>query len=98
LTLKDSEQSRISAYRFHILDTIPFTKSIKVSIEHGTGNTVITDYSSVAYWYQTEPHDPFPLTENREPTIFKIYRIEDIVEAESLIPTAIVDGEIYKTK
>jgi len=51
---------KASVYRFHINDPIPFTKSIKVSIEHGHAN-IRSDYlSSVAYWYQTEPHKPFP--------------------------------------
>ncbi len=52
-----------NVYRFHILDPIPFKESILVSIEHGHGpqpNDRSDDYSSVAYWYQTEPHVPFP--------------------------------------
>jgi hypothetical protein len=47
-------------YRYHIEDPISFTKSIKVTIEHGHGNVQSNDYSSVAYWYQTEPHQAFP--------------------------------------
>ncbi len=47
-------------YRFHIEDPIMFTRSIKVTIEHGHGNCHANDYSSVAYWYQTEPHAKFP--------------------------------------
>jgi len=31
-----------------------------VSIEHGHANNFENDYSSVAYWYQLEPHAPFP--------------------------------------
>ncbi len=51
-------------YRFHIEDPIIFTKSIRVTIEHGHGNVQSNDYSSVAYWYQTEPHAAFaPLPE-----------------------------------
>ena len=49
-----------SVYRFHIEDPIYFEKSIKVTIEHGHANTLSNDYSSTAYWYQTEPHKPFP--------------------------------------
>lgn len=45
-----------SLYRFHIEDPIRFTKSIKVTIEHGHANDQGNDYSSVAYWYQIEPH------------------------------------------
>ncbi|MHA1233270.1 MAG: DUF2961 domain-containing protein, partial [Candidatus Helarchaeota archaeon] len=50
---------RISYYRFHILDPIYFEKSIKVTIEHGHANRLANDYSSTAYWYQTEPHKKF---------------------------------------
>jgi len=49
-----------SMYRFHIEDPIRFEKSIRVSIEHGHANKLSNDYSSTAYWYQTEPHTPFP--------------------------------------
>ncbi|MBV6430028.1 MAG: hypothetical protein IANPNBLG_00131 [Bryobacteraceae bacterium] len=47
-------------YRFHIEDPVMFEKSIKVTIEHGHGNVHASDYASTAYWYQTEPHAPFP--------------------------------------
>ena len=59
LIIKDEKTARIAAYRFHIHDCIPFQDSIKVTIEHGHANTVQADYSSVAYWYQREPHKPF---------------------------------------
>lgn len=49
-----------SMYRFHIEDPIRFRKSIRVTIEHGHANKLSNDYSSTAYWYQTEPHAPFP--------------------------------------
>lgn len=47
---------KISVYRYHIEDPIMFDKSIKVTIEHGHNNHRSDDYSSTAYWYQTEPH------------------------------------------
>jgi hypothetical protein len=47
-------------YRYHIEDPVMFEKSIKVTIEHGPGNVQANDYSSIAFWYQTEPHEPFP--------------------------------------
>ncbi len=49
-----------SMYRFHIEDPIRFRKSIRFSIEHGHANKLSNDYSSTAYWYQHEPHKPFP--------------------------------------
>ena len=56
LTIKDDQNSRFSAYRLHIPDPINFKKSISVEIEHGHANMLQEDYSSIAYWYQTEPH------------------------------------------
>lgn len=51
---------KISLYRFHIEDPVCFQQSIKVTIEHGHANRRSDDYSSTAYWYQIEPHKPFP--------------------------------------
>ena len=52
--------SRSSVYRFHLDDPIPFKKSFKATIEHGNANHRSDNYYSVAYWYQSEPHAPFP--------------------------------------
>ena len=52
--------SKATAYRFHVPDPVPFSKSIRVAFEHGHANDRADYYSSVAYWYQAEPHDPFP--------------------------------------
>jgi hypothetical protein len=49
-----------SLYRFHLDSPITFTKSFKASIEHGHANHRSDNFFSVAYWYQTEPHAPFP--------------------------------------
>ena len=51
---------KISLYRFHIDDPIHFKKSIRVTIEHGHANRRCDDFASTAYWYQSEPHKPFP--------------------------------------
>ncbi len=62
---------RGTAYRFHITDPVPFKKSLRVEIEH-KGSQTFPDgkvdgfierddlMSSVALWYQTEPHQPWP--------------------------------------
>ena len=47
-------------YRYHIEDPILFERSLRFSIEHGHANVHANDYASVAYWYQTLPHKPFP--------------------------------------
>jgi hypothetical protein len=53
--------SRSSVYRFHLDAPITFKTSFKATIEHGNANHRSDNYYSVAYWYQTEPHAPFPL-------------------------------------
>lgn len=61
---------RTHFYRFHIQDPVEFKKSLRVSIEHGHANCLTLDLASVAYWYQKEPHKPFPPlepAENRKP-------------------------------
>jgi hypothetical protein len=55
---------KCTSYRFHIEDPIHFTKSLKVTIEHGHANLQCNDYASTAYWYQAEPHRPFPALPN----------------------------------
>jgi Protein of unknown function (DUF2961) len=57
---KELAGARWSVYRFHLDSPIPFSKSFKATIEHGHANHRSDSYSSVAYWYQTEPHAPFP--------------------------------------
>ena len=52
--------SRSSMYRFHLDSPIPFSKSFKATMEHGHANHRSDNFYSVAYWYQTEPHMPFP--------------------------------------
>ncbi len=47
-------------YRFHFEDPIRFQTSLRASIEHGHANGATLDLASVAYWYQTMPHRPFP--------------------------------------
>jgi len=58
--IKDDALARVSAYRWHVEDAMPFTRSIRVTIEHGPANDYDGDYSSVAFFYQDEPHAPFP--------------------------------------
>jgi len=49
-----------SLYRWHVEDPVSFKKSIRVTIEHGHANDRDDEFCSVGYWYQTEPHKPFP--------------------------------------
>ena len=60
LVVKDDERGRIAAYRWHIPDPMPFHDSLRFEIEHGHANEELIDLATVAYWYQSEPHDPLP--------------------------------------
>lgn len=61
---KYKDRKALTSYRLHVHDPILFSKSMRFSIEHGHANLQQNDYSSVAYWYQTEPHAPFPKLPN----------------------------------
>ena len=58
--IKEDDHSRVAAYRWHIEDAITFHKNIRVTIEHGDRDSVTADYSSVAFFYQNGPHQPYP--------------------------------------
>jgi hypothetical protein len=62
----EGEVPRHGLYRWHIFDPIRFRESLKVTIQalgwwpNGKFQPLTDDIASVAYWYQTEPHAPFP--------------------------------------
>jgi len=64
--LPEKTQMRFGLYRWHIVDPIRFEKDLKVTIQAlgwrsgGRYLPLQDDIASVAYWYQTEPHNPFP--------------------------------------
>ncbi len=90
--IKEEKRPRISAYRWHVEDSIPFSKSIRFTIEHGAENTVPADYSSVAYYYLAGPSPmPPPLPADLLPSHWEAsdrVAIVGAVEAEDLQPTA----------
>ncbi|MBI4551653.1 MAG: DUF2961 domain-containing protein [Candidatus Latescibacteria bacterium] len=53
-------------YRWHIIDPIRFEQDLRVTIQalgwrpNGKFLPLEDDIASVAYWYQSEPHAPFP--------------------------------------
>lgn len=59
-------QQRYGLYRWHILDPVRFEKNLKVTIQDlgwrndGTYLDQKSFISTVAYWYQAEPHATFP--------------------------------------
>ena len=44
-----------TSYVFHLENPVRFTEEIKVTIEHGHGNHLANEMSSVAYWYSDAP-------------------------------------------
>jgi Protein of unknown function (DUF2961) len=67
--------SRSSVYRFHLDSPIPFTKSLRATIEHGHANHRSDNFFSVAYWYQSEPHAVFPALPAVEERLPRIYAV-----------------------
>src|SRR5246127_3075683 len=57
---------RFGLYRWHIMDPVRFEKDLKVTIQdlgwHNDGRymPLQDDIASVVFWYQSEPHAPFP--------------------------------------
>ncbi len=88
---------RHAVYRFHATDPIPFRSSLRYACEHGHGNDRSDNWSSVAFWYQTEPHLPFPPLPPAEERLFGAVPppfVEPtpeggaVIEGESLLPGA----------
>ena len=94
----DDAGALTTVYRWHIADPVPFTKSLHVEIEHKgvtfDDNGKIKsgfeersdDFSSVAFWYQTEPHktyEPLPSAYNR-----LYFDYSKIIETEKVIDSA----------
>ncbi len=44
-----------TSYVYHLENPVRFRKEIKVTIEHGHGNHLANEMSSVAYWYAGQP-------------------------------------------
>ncbi len=65
-------QTRFGLYRWHITDPVRFKKDLKVTIQAlgwQTGGRYLAlqdDIASMAFWYQTEPHQAFPPLPSRD--------------------------------
>jgi len=70
-------QQRFSLYRWHIMDPVRFERDLRVTIQAlgwmagRSGNDsrylpLQDDIASVAFWYQREPHAPFPPLPDRD--------------------------------
>jgi hypothetical protein len=77
LTYKSGQ--RFGLYRWHITDPIRFEKDLNVTIQalgwmddkSGRYLPLEDDIASVAFWYQSEPHAPFPKLPKREELLIK---------------------------
>jgi len=65
------------SYRFHIADPVYFSKSLKVTMEHGHANHLSDDWSSTAYWYQTLPSKPLTIL----PAELRVQRMPEVPKA-----------------
>lgn len=65
-------QQRFGMYRWHVQDPIRFTEEIRVTIQAlgwrsgGRYLPLQDDIASTSFWYQTEPHAPFPVLPDRD--------------------------------
>lgn len=69
-------QQRFGMYRWHVMDPIRFEEDLRVTIQALGWRSSMEgrrrylplqdDISSVAYWYQSEPHAPFPQLPDRD--------------------------------
>lgn len=62
-------------YRWHLPAPVRFEQSLRVTIEHGNANHRSDNFFTVAYWYQTEPHAPFPVLPARQLRYPRLYRV-----------------------
>ncbi len=79
--LKDDDKisyaTKVGEYRWHVLDPIRFESDLKITLQclgwqsEGRYLPLEDDLASVAYWYQTEPHNPFPKLPAPEKLIIK---------------------------
>ena len=72
----DDRGAQWTVYRFHEESPIAFSRSLKMTIEHGHANHRSDNYYTVGYWYQTEPHMPFPKFPTMEARIPKLTNTE----------------------
>ena len=67
-----NSQQRFGLYRWHIMDPVRFESDLRVTIQalgwraDGRYQQLRDDIASVAYWYQAEPHAPFPALPPRD--------------------------------
>lgn len=90
--------ARTTCYRWHITDPVIFKKSLRLEIEHmgvtfkedGSVRSGFEersdDFSSVGFWYQTEPHKPLPAMPEGKARLYEDW--SKLVEVESNLDAA----------
>jgi len=90
-----------TSYVFHLENPVYFQKEIRVTIEHGHGNHLANETSSVAYWYQFESHKPFSIlpVQQRKPVLRDEDGNWDIDEsAQTKLPPPELNEEMKQMK
>ena len=90
---------KIAIYRFYVAEPVVFHSSIRATM-----GALANGYSSVAYWYQEEPHKPFfrvPGADDRMPDTVARYGTYDMeppsaAEWKLLAPIRIDEGEPFE--
>ncbi|WP_395090521.1 glycoside hydrolase family 172 protein [Armatimonas sp.] len=65
-------QQRFGLYRWHIMDPVRFEQDLRITMQalgwrsKGRYLPLQDDIASVAFWYQAEPHAPFPVLPDRD--------------------------------
>ena len=65
-------QTRFGMYRWHIADPVRFKENLKITVQAlgwrsgGRYLPLKDDISSVAFWYQSEPHRKFPVLPDKD--------------------------------
>jgi len=65
-------QTRFGMYRWHLTDPVRFEEDLRITIQAlgwrsgGRFLPLQDDIASVAFWYQSEPHAPFPALPDRD--------------------------------
>ena len=74
---------RFGLYRWHIVDPVRFEKDLKVTMQalgwqsKGRYLHLQDDIASVAYWYQAEPHAPFPPLPSKDDLLIQPLSVEN---------------------
>lgn len=90
-----------SVNRFHIMDSLPFRKSIRFTMEDWPlGNTIGKDYCATVYWYaaagQQDDFKPVPVSERQPKEPWKPFTIAGVQEGEGLRIIGKTGGDVVK--